>query len=142
MFKMYPMGKTSHFVSFSTFLLIIFMKLRHFDFTNHWNTSLFCDQWKSISHLNLSRENFIFLLLLFCLFAFNIVIKLRNMDFKDYCNTSILFEQWIWCQIWVCRLEFFYYPCAISCGVFGAGSGFHVGWRVVLLVGLGTGLSF
>ena len=64
------------------------MKFKNADNKSHWNMTVFCDQWKGVSDLNIShgkKSDFVS----FPLFGFNLVMNLRNFNFESYLNTLI-----------------------------------------------------
>ena len=85
--------KRSDFVSFTLFgLPSTVIKLRSFDFENHWNTLIFFHIKYIMSDLNMSHgklSDFVSL----PLFGFILVIKLRNFDFVSHWNTLIFFDK-------------------------------------------------
>ena len=84
------------FISIVWFTLVI--KLRNFDFKNHWNTLIFLIKKDMASDLNMSygkMSDFV----LFPLLTFTLVIKLKNFDFESHWN---IFWSKKWCRIWIC----------------------------------------
>ena len=84
-----------YFVSFSLFGFTSVMKLRNFDFENHWNILIFFnkkDMTSDLNSLNMSHgktSDFVS----FPLFGFTLVMKLRNFDFESHWNTLIFFNE-------------------------------------------------
>ena len=81
-----------NFISLYLFVLTFAMKLKDANYKSHWDTLALCDQWKTMSDLNLSHEimsDFVS----FSLFGFIIVIKLRYFDFESHWNTLMFFDK-------------------------------------------------
>ena len=71
-------------------MLAFAMKLKDANYKISWNILVFCDEWKLMSDLNMSKgkmSDFVS----FPLFGFTGVIKPWNFDFESHRNTLIFF---------------------------------------------------
>ena len=71
------------FVSFPLFRFTIVIKLRIFDFENHWNILILFEKKNIASDLNMSQgkmSDFVS----FQLFVFTLIIKMRNFNFESH----------------------------------------------------------
>ena len=71
------------------------------NYKRHWNISVFYDQWKIMSDLNMSHgkmSNFVSI----PLFGFTLVIKLGNFQFERQWNILIFFDE----ERYVVRFEY------------------------------------
>ena len=105
--------KISNLISFSRFVFIFIMKLTDFDFMSHWNTTIFCDQWKTTSDLNIfpwKISDFVSV----PLFTLNFLMKLRGFDFTSHWDTllflgkkgNVRFEFFLLNIVWFCLIFF------------------------------------
>ena len=101
----YVQWKSAWFCFIWLFEFTSVIKLRNFNFENHWNTLIFFDKKYMTSDLNKSHGKMSDSVL-FPLFGFDLVIKLRNFDFESHWSTLIVFDiKSIWRQIWICLME-------------------------------------
>ena len=73
-------------------VLTFAIKLKDANYKSPWNILVFCDQWKMMSDLNMSKgkiSNFVS----FPLLGFTAVIKPRIFDYESHWNTWIFFDK-------------------------------------------------
>ena len=92
------------------FVITFERKFKDANYESHWNILVFCDEWNTMSDLNMSHEkmsDFVSLLL----FGFLSVTKLRNFDVESRWNTLIFFDKKVyavrfeyvpWKNVWFC----------------------------------------
>ena len=76
-------------------------KIERCQYKSHWNNSVFWDQWKMMSDLNMSQRR-INDFVAFSFSRINLVIKLNYFDFESHRDTLILFYRKKWRQISIC----------------------------------------
>ena len=80
-----------NFISLFLFVLTFAMELKDAKYKSHWIISVFCDEWKIMSDLNVLHEKMSDFVS-FPLFELTLDIKLRNIGFESHWNTIIFFD--------------------------------------------------
>ena len=86
-------GNMSDFASFSLLGFTSVIKLKNFDFENHWNTLIFFDKKIYDVRFEYVPWNNVWFCFISIVFGSHFVIKLRNFDFESHWNTLIFFDK-------------------------------------------------